>query len=48
VPFAKLALQAPPGGVDLEERVLDEAPCAHWADYRSRALSAPPCRGRGR
>ena len=33
------AVAATPGGVELEERVLDEAPRAHRADYRSRRAS---------
>ena len=35
--LAALAVQPPPGGVELQERVLDEVPRAHGVDYRSRS-----------
>ncbi len=40
--FALLGVQAPPRGVHLQERVLDEMPTAHVRDYRSRPASRPP------
>ena len=39
--LAPLAVQPPPGRVDLQERVLDEMPAAHGVDYRIRR-GAPP------
>ena len=36
--LAQLRLQPPPGGIELQERVLDESARAHAHDYRSTAL----------
>ncbi len=34
---ALLGVEPPPGGVELDEAVLDEMPSAHALDYRSRS-----------